>query len=160
MRFATLATRLVVSAARDIHVGIMAYNTRFDGSFSITPAVRGATLQALHAVCTQCHGHPTDAHVAAADAPSLYCAWEISPDGAELRPNALTSASWWPWLERLTQRDLSGHTLTGAIYWHGDDPADQGLVECDASGLRFRAAGSDPGRARLADQATRIGVSC
>jgi hypothetical protein len=98
----------------------MGYNTDFEGSIEITPALDHVELAAMHKLTHDRHEN-NRAYGGYGEAPNYYCDYTFSDDGTSLAwSGAEKSYDMDKWLELIVKK-LPGHEFNGKLHARGED---------------------------------------
>lgn len=106
----------------------MGYNTDFEGTISIVPALDSHRVAEIN-LFTEQRQCTSEDHNDSGDKPSLWCALEVTEDGTELRWTGQEKTYKLPeWIKYIIDNFLQGHTCNGEIEAQGEDPDDRYLI--------------------------------
>lgn len=108
----------------------MGYNTEFEGSIEITPALtvdEYVTMEKL----TRTRHENNRMYGGSGEAPGYYCDWRFAPDGGSLAwSGAEKSYEMDKWLELIVKK-LPGHEFHGTVLARGEEFHDQWKMVAD-----------------------------
>ena len=101
----------------------MGYYTYFDGKLTITPPLTRDQLAILLPITE-------NSHEPYMGLPSYYCPWQVATDRLEW-DGAEKAYQYIEWLTHLIERFFEpwGCSLTGEIFWDGEESDDKGRIE-------------------------------
>lgn len=112
----------------------MGYTTNFKGTFAISPALSAEQILALRSI---------DEHTAeyAEGEPDGYCQWIATEDGMGLKwDGGEKFYDYIEWLEWLMKALFipKGFSLTGEVWWQGEDIGDVGVITANGDSISVR----------------------